>query len=150
MRLWPKSLKWRTILLTLFGLLSVLVSVGVFCGRDIYRAVRQHAGNFELRDDPDPIVRALARGEIHSGSDIEEVKAKYPPKHETRIAEFVQFEYPGPQGYQHGPHIIAVNGRLAFARQSEYRSYCPSHEFFDTLTEQEAARYCQLWGRVHP
>jgi hypothetical protein len=131
MRLWPKSLKWRTILLTLLGLVAVGGTVVYVWGRPIKNHVREQLEIFGLRDDPHLVTRGLARGEIGPNTSIEELIACHPPDEVLRSGRFVRASYFTDRG---GTHVVAVNGRPARA------SFCALGQhttIFDHLTREE-------------
>lgn len=130
MPLLPRSLKWRVRLLTLLGLAAVGGSVWSVFGRKISFSVENQWAIFGLRDDPHPVTRGLARGEIGPHTPIEELIAAHPPDELIRSGRFVTASYYSDRG---GTHVVAVDGRVAQAR------LCGSQYvyFFDHLTTDE-------------
>lgn len=131
MRLVPKSLKWRAILLTLLGLVSVVVSVWFTFGRQIGWAVEDRWNVLRLRYDPHPVTRGLACGDIGPHTSVEEMIVAHPLDVLLRSGRFVRTSY-----YTNvsGTHVIGVNGRPACA------SFCALNQhtiFFDHLTRDE-------------
>jgi hypothetical protein len=128
MRLWPRSLKWRTILLTLLG----LVAVGGTAGYVWWRPIRGYVSNqmeiWKDRDSEHPVTRGLARGEIRAGSSVEELIATHPPKRVARHGRFVDVTYAD------GPCLTAMDGKLVLA----YLGWCSqSTVYFNHLSPAE-------------
>src|SRR5262245_29097945 len=109
MPLLPRSLKWRTILLTLLGLAAVLGPVGYFYWRPMCGYVQNQLQIIHERDSAHPVARGLARGEIRAGMSVEELIVTHPPKRVTRHGRFVDVDY------EHGPDLIAMDGKLVGA-----------------------------------
>jgi len=86
-----------------------------------------------FRDDEDPILRGLARGEIRAGDPIEPLVAMMNLRRScqvTRSGEFVTI-HSDPTGYG-GTRLIASNGKLIAATT---RSCVFRDVFFDGMTE---------------
>ena len=134
MRLWPKSLKWRTILLTLLALVAVIGTVLYVWWRPITGFVSQRVATVEFWDDSDPLTRGLARGEIREGSQVDELIAAYPPQHTIVYDRYTQLHY------QNGVAVLARDGRLAHA------CYIPERAtFFDSLDVGEYWAFACGW-----
>ena len=146
MRLLPKSLKWRVILLTLVGLTAIGVSVWVAFGRDIIDTLFHHGRISSLRNSPHPVTRGLARGEIGPHTPVEELMATHPPDKVFRSGRFVRISYYW--GQPGRTHVVAVDGRLLYA------SYCFEGRtvFFDhrTADEDKALRSILPAGGLEP
>lgn len=123
MRLIPKSLKWRTLLLTAWALAVVFGTIWYFHGGDIKRYVNRHRENYRLRDHDDPVIRGLARGEIGPGASIDEFIATHKPKRVLRHGRFVEV------GHQ-SVVLVAMDGKLISA-------YYGGHIFFYQLSEAD-------------
>lgn len=110
MRLWPKSLKWRTTLLTLLGLVAVGGTVGYVWWRPIGGCVSNQMQIWKDRDSAHPVTRGLARGEIRAGSSVDELIAAHPPKRVERHGRFMDLRYAD------GPTVTAMDGKLILAQ----------------------------------
>lgn len=132
MRLFPKSLRWRVILLTLLGLTAIGVSVWATFGRAIEAAVRRQLVLLALRDDPHPVTRGLARGEIGPHTSIEELIAAHPPDDLRRSGRYVRATYRSRRGVT---HVVAVDGRPAAAMHWGW--FEEGATFFDHMTPDE-------------
>lgn len=114
MRLWPKSLKWRTILLTLLGLVAVGVSVWWTFRADIAVFVRQQKTLSVLRNSPHALDRAVGNGELRVGVSVDEWAAAHPPRSRCRHDEYDTLMYEG--NHRYAPlRVIAVDGVIVFA-----------------------------------
>lgn len=131
MRLWPKSLKWRTILFTLVGLTAVIGTAGYIWWRPISRYVSNQLQIIHERDNAHPVTRGLARGEIRAGSSLDELIAAYPPKRVQRFGRFADVDY------KDGPSLIAVDGNLVFARYGWCSHATIFFNHFSPALEQE-------------
>jgi hypothetical protein len=120
MKLIPRSLKWRTILLTVWVLTSVFGTVWYFYGRDIEQHIARGIGNYRLRDSEDAVVRGFARGEFGPGSSVVELIEKHPPSHVKRWGRFTNVTY-------EDVFVVAMNGKLLCAIGPE------GHTFFDQM-----------------
>lgn len=132
MRLWPKSLKWRTILLTLLGLMGVIGTAGYVWWRPINRYVYNQLQIMHERDSADPVARGLARGEIRAGSSVDDLIAAHPPKRVDHFGRFTDVTYPN------SLTVIAVDGKLTFA---QYGWCSHSTIFFNHFTPADAQEY---------
>ncbi len=97
--------------------------------RDPHQAQRM----VSFRDNEDPILRGLARGEIRAGDPIEPLVTMMNLRlhcQVTRSGEFVTL-HSDPTGYG-GTFLIAMNSKLVFARTS---SCVYKDLFFNGLTE---------------
>ncbi len=135
MRLLPRSLKWRAILLTLLGLAAVIGTAGYVWWRPIWLHTQSQVEIVCLREDPHPVTRGLARGEIGPQTDIEQMISAHRPDELLRSGQFVRASYYTDRGADRGgTHVVAVNGRPACA------SFCTGGQhtiFFDHLTREE-------------
>lgn len=134
----PRSLKWRTILFTLVGLLSIGLSVWATWGRDIEFAIREQMAIHEnqlrirnLREDQDPVMRGLARGEIRAGDSVEELIAAHPPERVARHERYVELEY------SFWLKVVAKDGQLVMAVLRGAGACSPSTVFFNHLTAND-------------
>jgi|GEM_PF-879024 len=88
-----------------------------------------------FRDDEEPVLLGLARGEIRAGDPIEPLVLMVPQKPFSRVyrhGEYVTL-HADPTGYG-GTTLVAKNGKLVSARTSS----CTFHDvFFDGMTEAE-------------
>lgn len=125
------TLKRRTLLLTGWALAIVLGTAWYAFGPRVARVVAQYRETLRLRDSDDPVVRALARGEIGPGTSVEELIEKYPPKKVRQYGRFVDVRYDRPD-------LIAMDGKLVFAK---FGSCSQAHIFFDRLTEADERAY---------
>jgi hypothetical protein len=132
MPLLPRSLKWRVRLLTLLGLAAVLGPLGYFYWRPVKGYVLNQLAIIRERDDPNPVTRGLARGEIRPGSSVDELEAAHPPKRAYQYGRFREL------CYENGPTVTAMDGKLVCAVDG----WC-SHAilFFNTLTPAEEMEY---------
>jgi len=128
MRLWPRSLKWRTILLTLLGLVAIGGTAGYVWWRPIGGYISNQIAIWKDRDDAHPVTRGLARGEIRAGMSVEELIATHPPKCVDRHGRFADVRYAD------GPTLTAMDGKLVLAQLG----WC-SHStiYFNTLSATE-------------
>lgn len=129
MRLLPRSLKWRTRLLTLLGLAGVIGTALYVWWRPITGFVSQRVATVEFWNDPDPLTRGLARGEFREGSPVDELIAAHPPQHTIVYDRYTQLDYPN------GVTVLARDGRLVYATHLVERA-----TFFNSLGDRE------LWG----
>jgi hypothetical protein len=132
MRVWPKSLKGRTILLTLLGLMGVIGTAGYVWWRPIRGYVHNQLQIIRERDSDDPVVRGLARGEIRAGSSLDDLIAAHPPKRVERFGRFADVYF------ANGVMVIAVDGKLVFAREG-WCSHCTV--FFNHFTPADSQEY---------
>ncbi len=136
MRLWPKSLKWRTILLTLLGLVAVGGTVGFVWWREIWDHFNWQKQMATLRESPHPLTRKLARGEVRAGDSINEVMASYPPERVWQIGRFTEAHY------GNNPDLIAMDGRLVFARSGWGT---PGTIIFKVMSPAEEREWSEGW-----
>jgi hypothetical protein len=132
MRLWPKSLRGRTNLLTLLGLVAVVGTAGYVWWRPINGYVYHQLRIIRERDSAHPVARGLARGEIRAGSSVDDLIAAHPPKRVDRFGRFADVTY------DDCLTLIAVDGKLVFARHG----WC-SHStiFFNHFTPADSQEY---------
>lgn len=126
MRLIPRTLKWRAILLTLLGLVAVGGTVGYVWWQPIREYIHNQSAIARLREDPDPLTRALARGEVRAGTSVADLTTTYTPVDVIRSGRYTQFSYPN------GLTILAKDGRLAYAIH-----WGEGAVFFDTMEAGE-------------
>lgn len=148
MRLWPKSLKWRTILLTLLVTASSLV-VAYFVNRsavdgwcdDVHGWMKEQRDRQErihrLKSSDEPFLRDLARGEFGRGSSADEWLAKHPPTECIRHDNYVTMLYG--RGNFLSPQVIAQDGKLVHAH---YGAFTFLTEFFTFRNDAEET----AWG----
>jgi hypothetical protein len=128
MPLLPRSLKWRTILLTLLGLFAVGVSAWWTFRVRVSAFVSQQFALARLRNGDDPVAREFARGRFAPDTPLDELLAEHPSPDVLRYDRYTLVMYePG------GVAVLAVDGRV---RKANTRG--PGwHSFFDTLTPAE-------------
>lgn len=154
MRLWPKSLKWRTILLTILVVASScgvtcllkpsLVDDWVFPARKWveYQLERQERID-RLKESEHAFHRDLARGEFGRGSSADEWFAKHPPTECMRHDNYITAYYANVNMYI-VQVVIAQDGKLI-------QAYCgPTHtEFFTFRTKADENDYADSFKRWH-
>jgi len=153
MRLIPRTLKWRAILLTLLVTASGLtvacvlnlatVDEWIFPTRVwVTNQLERQQRIDRLKESEEPYLRDLARGEFGPGSSADEWFAKHPPtecmRHDNYITAFyVRNEYTIQV-------VIAQDGKLVHA-------HCgPTHtEFFTFRTKADENDYVASYERWH-
>ncbi len=155
MRLWPRSLKWRTILLTLLVTASSLV-VAYFVNRsavdgwcdDVQGWMKEQRERQEridrLKSSDEPFLRDLARGEFGRGSSADEWLAKHPPTECIRHDNYVTMIYG--DGHLLSPHVIAEGGKLVHAHCGWFEIYT---EFFTFRSEIAKNAWSESFKRWH-
>ena len=144
MRLWPKSLKWQAVLLTLVGLLAVGVSGWFTFGQSIRYAIGNQVEIHSLRGDPHPVTRGLARDEIRAGMSVEELIATHTPDELFRSGQFVRAYYLSERG---GTYVVAVDGRVA---RGAFCALGQHTVFFDHLTADENSVFWPILPENEP
>lgn len=140
MRMWPRSLKWRTILLTLLGLVAIGVTAGYMWWRPIWEHLKWQREMATLRESPHPLTRKLARGEVRPGASIEELLEQYPPVKLWRFGRFTEAHY------GNNPDLIAMDGRLVFARSGWGTS---GTIVFNTMSPAEEREWSESWSEYY-
>lgn len=153
MRLWPKSLKWRAILLTMLvtaSSLSVacvlnLSTVAGWANTARHWVEDQHDRQKkidQLKHSEHAFHRDLARGEFGRGSSAEEWFAKHPPswcaRHDNYITAFYETEERIDQV------VVAQDGKLVSAHIS-----WTLYDFFTFRTEADENDYVYSFRRWH-
>lgn len=149
MRLWPKSLKWRTILLTLLGL-GGSATVAYLLNRTAVdgwvTGVQKQIQAAEIRQDrlgisknsPHAPIRDLGNGLFRRGSSADEWFAKHPPARRRQHDEYVAATYE-----EGGLTVIARDGRLVFARSTLCEYFGFASEADDEAYQESHARWLQ-------
>jgi hypothetical protein len=133
---------------TAFVALFVLASIGSAVLRyekRIARFVNYKIQREQYRSGDDPLLRGLATGEYGPGYPVEELIRMYPPKCIYRHDEFVTATF-GKPGEFGGTEVIAMNGKVVFARDDVWRS--PSHVFFRNMSPAEGQAYSQSFSAL--
>jgi hypothetical protein len=118
MPLLPRSLKWRTILLILLGLIAVGVSAWWTFRADITAYIKLQQQLARFRDSTQPIDRAVGNGGIRVGMPVDEWVAAYPPKCRIRHDEYETLSYDA-NARRGRMTVIAVDGVIVFAGTNE-------------------------------
>lgn len=139
MRLWPHSLRWRTILLTLLGLIAVGVSVWWTFRADISAFVKRQQLLASMRKCRHPLDNALGDGELREGMSVEEWAAAHPPETCTRHDRLVTLRYEGTVR-RDSLRVVAVDGVIVYAGTEPYDP-SPESTLVGSLSPDEAAAY---------
>lgn len=148
MRLWPKSLKWRTVLLSLLGLVGVVVSGWWTFRVQINAFVKQQKTLNALRHSPHALDRTVGSGELRVGASVEEFAAAHPPKSRLRHDEYETLRYEG-NVRRNSLVVIAVDGVIVFAG-TDYDG--PAGELVGRFSADDAAAYrasIRRWSARH-
>jgi hypothetical protein len=137
MRLLPRSLKWRTVLLTLLGLVAVGVSGWWTFRTQISAYVKQQQTLDKLRRSPHAIDRAVGSGELRVGMSVDEFAATHPPRDRLQHDEYDTLSYEG-NHRRDSIRVIAVNGRIVFAGE---RVDEPAGVFVGGMSADECGAY---------
>ncbi len=143
MRLLPRSLKWRAILLTLLGLVAVGGSVWWTFRADISAFVKRQQVLDDLRKSPLAIDQCIGGGQFHVGVSVEEWIAAHPPKSHIRHDEYDTLTYQLTVR-RDSPRVIAVNGAIVFA---DTESGQPKNALAGNLSPDESAAYWRSFLR---
>ena len=114
MRLLPRSLKWRTILLTLLGLIAIGGSVWYTFRADISQFVKQQRQLDRMRKSKSPVDQMIGRGELREGASVAELADAYPPADRIRHDEYETLKY-DMKWVRVNLWVIAVDGRVVYA-----------------------------------
>ena len=116
MRLIPRTLKWRTILLTLLGLAAVGASVWWTFRAEISAFVKRQQTLDKLRHSPHALDRTVGSGELRAGMPVVEFVTTHPPKSRLRHDEYETLMFEGSHRLSTGSlRVIAVDGVIVFA-----------------------------------
>jgi hypothetical protein len=137
MPLVPRSLKWRTILLTLLGLIAVGVSGWWTFRADVTAYIKLQQTLAKFRDSTQPIDRAVGGGGIRAGMPVDEWADAFPPKYRFRHDEYQTLRYDA-SARREKMTVIAVDGKVVFAGTDENRLEC---SFAGRLSPDEVVAY---------
>ncbi len=137
MRLIPRTLKWRTILLTLLGLVAVGVSLWWTFRAEINAFVKRQQLLDKMRNCRHTFDNALGNGELREGMPVEEWVAAHPPKSRFRHDQYESLIYEG-SARRDSLCVIAIDGVIVFAGTDTTQ---PEHTIVGSLSPTEVRAY---------